>query len=572
MVTADPITTEVIRGGLNSAAEQMKRALIRTAFSPIITECYDLAVAIYDRECRLLAQALGLPIFMGTLNFCVTAAVAAVGGDQALEDGDILLYNIPYGSGSHPQDCAVVMPIFFEEELVGYSTLKAHWLDIAGKDPYSTDTVDVFQEGTIFPGVKLVKRGQLVDDIYRMAVANSRLPRSVGGDINAEVVGARTGTAAVQRILAQYGRETFDACVARMFEHGEATVRSYFGAVPDGDYVARAMMDSNGLDDIPVEFVVRVKVAGSDVTIDYSEAPDQQPGPINCPYPGTVSATRIAIGMLAGGTDAPNEGYFRPIKVVARPGSMFEPLPPAPCFLYCWPMFQAIDAIHRAIAKAMPDSVPAGSGGDNCSLVWWGQRERSGEAWTDGAPHPVGQGGHADGDGASSLIHVGESSTRFGPIEVWESRNPWVVETMELIPDSCGAGRHRGGLGVLFVFRMLEDAYVTTVVERMKMPPWGLDSGGEAAANKVVVRYPDGSITPPFGKVTRLALPKGTRLELHTGGGGGFGDPLDRTAEAVRNDIADGYITETYAARHHPNALGAPGGAGQTAETTSVTR
>jgi N-methylhydantoinase B len=165
------------------------------------------------------------------------------------------------------------------------------------------------------------------------------------------------------------------------------------------------------------------------------------------------------------------------------------------------------------------------------------------------------------------LIHVGESSTRFGPIEVWESRNPWVVETMELIPDSCGAGRHRGGLGVLFVFRMLEDAYVTAVVERMKMPPWGLDSGGEAAANKVVVRYPDGSITPPFGKATRLALPKGTRLELHTGGGGGFGDPLDRTAEAVRQDIADGYITEAYAARHHPNALGAPDGAGQKAES-----
>ncbi|MDX6411538.1 MAG: N-methylhydantoinase, partial [Gaiellaceae bacterium] len=158
-VDADPIMTEVIRHGLNSAANQMKRALIRTAFSPIIYEVLDFAVAIYDREVRLLAQAPSLPLFMGTMNFCIEAAVEAVGGEEALEPGDIVLYNYPYGTGSHPQDAAVVMPIFLhDEQLIGYSTIKGHWLDIGGKEPYSTDTVDVFQEGTIFPGVKLYSR------------------------------------------------------------------------------------------------------------------------------------------------------------------------------------------------------------------------------------------------------------------------------------------------------------------------------------------------------------------------------------------------------------------------------
>src|SRR5947209_15247502 len=218
LVDADPITTEVIRHGLNSAANQMKRALIRTAFSPVIYEVVDFAVAIYDRQIRLLAQAPSLLFFMGTMSFCVEAAVEAVGGEDALEPGDIILYNYPYGTGSHPQDAAVVMPVFLhDEQLIGYATIKGHWLDIGGKEPYSTDTVDVFQEGTIFPGVKLYSRGTLVKDIYRMALANSRVPKMVAGDINAEVVGVRTGAAGLARIVERYGHSTFGESGERMF-------------------------------------------------------------------------------------------------------------------------------------------------------------------------------------------------------------------------------------------------------------------------------------------------------------------------------------------------------------------
>ena len=320
-VDADPIMTEVIRHGLNSAANQMKRALIRTAFSPVIYEVLDFAVAIYDRDVRLLAQAPSLPLFMGTMNFCIEAAVEAVGGEEALEPGDIILYNYPYGTGSHPQDAAVVMPIFLrDEELIGYSTIKGHWLDIGGKEPYSTDTVDVFQEGTIFPGVKLYSRGERVDDIYRMALANSRVPKMVAGDINAEVVGVRTATAAVLRLVEKYGLETFKTSVERMFDHGEQVVRAYFEKLPDGRYVGQGQMDNNGLDDNPVPFEVAVEVDGSTVRVDFTNSPDAHPGPINCPIASTVSASRIAITMLAGSGESPNEGHFRPIEVVARPG------------------------------------------------------------------------------------------------------------------------------------------------------------------------------------------------------------------------------------------------------------
>jgi N-methylhydantoinase B len=447
------------------------------------------------------------------------------------------------------------MPVFLDGEgLIGYAVIKGHWLDIGGKEPYSTDTVDVFQEGTIFPGVKLYRRGELVRDIFRMATANSRVPKMVAGDINAEVVGVRTGAAALVRLVERYGLERFSESVERMFDHGEAVVRSYFEKIPDGRYVGHGIMDNNGLDDVLVPFEVALEVEGSTVRIDYSNAPDAHPGPINCPLPSTVSGSRIAITMLAGGNEAPNEGHFRPIEVVTRPGSMFHPVSPSPCFLYGWPTMQAIEVVYDAVSKALPEEVPACSGGDICALVWWGTRKETGEPWADGSPHPVGQGAHVNGDGAASLLHVAESATRFSPVEVWESRNPWLLERVELLPDSCGPGTFRGGLGLEMFFHMLEDSYVTSALERTKTAPWGLEGGGEGRPNSAALRHADGTRTE-FGKATRLHVPKGATLELTCGGGGGYGPPAERDPEAVLADVREGYVTEEHARSQYPHAF-----------------
>jgi N-methylhydantoinase B len=548
-VDADPITTEVIRHGLNSAAEQMKRALIRTAFSPVIYEVLDFAVAIYDRQVRLLAQAPALPLFMGTMSFCVEGAVEAVGGTDTLEPGDIILYNVPYGTGSHPQDAAVVMPVFFGETLIAYTTIKGHWLDIGGKEPYSTDTVDVFQEGTIFPGVKLYRRGELVPDIFRMATANSRVPKMVAGDLNAEVVGVRTGANALLALVDRHGIETFEECVERMFDHGEAVVRSYFERIPDGKYLGHGQLDNDGITDETIPFEVVVEVMGSHVRIDYSRAPDALAGPFNAPLASTVSASRIAIQMLAGGNEAPNEGHFRAIEAVVRPGSMFYPLSPSPTFLCTWSALQAIEVIYDAIAKAIPQAVPAWSSSCLCALVWWGIREETGEPWADGSPHPIGQGAHANGDGAS-LIHVSEAATRFSPVEVWESRNPWLLERVELAPDSGGPGKHRGGLGVDMSFHTLEDAYVTVVLERTKVGSPGLEGGLPGRPNSARIRYADGS-SRSLAKATRLSVPKGATIDLMTGGGGGYGPPERRSAAAISHDLKEGYSTEEHVGLHY---------------------
>jgi N-methylhydantoinase B len=550
----DPITTEVVRHGLISAAEQMKRALVRTAFNPIIYEVLDFAVAIYDRDVRLLSQALGMQHFMGRLSFGIEASVAAVGGEETLEPGDILFYNVPYLSGAHANDGAVLMPVFVGGALIGYTAITAHWLDVGGKDPYSTDTVDVFQEGTLFPGVKLYRAGELDDDLYRTLLANSRVPKLLAGDLNAEIVGLRTGAAALTKIVERHGREVFEAVVERMLDHGEATVRAFFERIPDGRYVARAVLDSDGVGEDEVPFDVVVEVAGSSVRVDFSEVPDALPGPLNCPQPGTVSSTRVALMMLAGGGEAPNDGHFRPIEIVTRPGSMFHPLPPSPCFLYGWPFLQSTEAMYHALAQATPEVAPAWSGGDILTIVWWGNREATGEPWADASPHPIGQGASARGDGASALMHHLQSATRFSPVEVWEARDPWLVERVELAPDSGGPGRFRGGLGLDFDFHVLEDLNITAVIERTKNPPPGLVGGGEGRANSATIAYEDGRRVA-IAKDTRVPLARGTRLELRSGGGGGFGDPAGRDPAAVLSDLREGYVTEEHARRWYPQAF-----------------
>ena len=258
--------------------------------------------------------------------------------------------------------------------------------------------------------------------------------------------------------------------------------------------------------------------------------------------------------MLAGGGEWPNEGHFRPIEVITRPGSLFHPLPPAPTFIGGWAAHGAVDAIYRALGNAVPESVPASSGGDICSLVWWGRRAASGEPWADGSPHPVGQGASVRRDGANAVMHVSQSATRIAPTEVWESRNPWLIERVELGQDSGGAGRHRGGNGLDLDIRLLEDAEVTAVIDRTRTPPAGLSGGRAARPNGAVVTLPDGSVVP-CAKTTRLAMPQGTLLQLRTGGGGGYGDPAARDPEAVRTDVREGYVSEERARADYPHAF-----------------
>ena len=290
------------------------------------------------------------PLFMGTLGFCVEAAVAAVGGEENVEDGDIILINVPYATGTHQQDAGVVTPVFVDERLIGYVAIKAHWQDMGAKEPYSTDTVDVFQEGVIFPGVKLYERGVLVPG--DLPDCGRELTDARDGRRRHQCRGRRSshwcGRGGANR--ASHGHSTFWRCVERMFDHGEAVMRQRISSMPDGRYVAHGLLDNDGIGHEHVQFEIAVVVDGSEVTIDFSAAPPVTKGPIELPVPQTVSASRVAIAMLAGPHEPPNEGHFRPLTVRTVPGTLFHPESPAPTYLSGWLAMQVIDVIHRAFA------------------------------------------------------------------------------------------------------------------------------------------------------------------------------------------------------------------------------
>ncbi|MBS1676433.1 MAG: hydantoinase B/oxoprolinase family protein [Actinobacteria bacterium] len=552
----DPVDVALVRSGLLSAARQMQRALIRTSFSPLIYEILDFAAVIYDRRYRLLAQAPSLLTFMGTMGYCIEAAVEAVGGESELEPGDVILLNDPYLTGSHAQDAAVVMPVFMAEHgLVGYSAIKAHWADVGAKNPYATDTVDVFQEGVLMPGVKLYRKGERNEDIVRILCANSRLPRELKGDLNAEIVGVRVAAAGLCRVIERFGMPTFEAAVEAMLDHGEASVRSYLAKIPDGRYVGHGQFDDDGVNEEAIPFDVALEVEGDSCRIDLADAPDARGGPINSPVPATVSACRVAMVALVGGGEGLNEGFFRPLEIVTRPGSMFHPRRPSPCFMYAWPAMQLADAAIHAVAQAIPEQLVAEPGGDIAAFGFWGYREESDQSWLVGGAYPTGQGASARGDGASALIHWIQGATRLTPCEVIESKSPIVVDRIELDPDTGGAGRFRGGLGVDIIFRLSEDCEGITIMERAKNPPKGLLGGGEGRPGSGLLIIPDGR-TETVAKVTGFPVVAGTRLRWRTLGGAGYGPPAERDPDAVREDVREGYVSEEAARADYPHAFG----------------
>ena len=548
----DPITTQIVRHALASAANQMVKTTVRTAFSPVVYESLDFAAVLYDRDYRLLGQGATLPAFMGTMSFCIEFAVHGVGGAQSLQPGDILLYNVPYGTGSHAQDCAVVMPVFDRAgTLVGYAANKCHWADIGAKNHYCTDTTELFQEGLLLPGVKLYERGVLNNAVYRIILANSRFPDMVEGDLKAQIASCNVGGAELIRIVDRFGYDVFSACVERMIDHGESTVRAFLANVPDGTYRSTCHMDSNGVDDDPIVFDVSVTIEGSDVLIDYSEAPDAQRGPVNCPLPSTVSLSRILLAMIAGSQEAPNEGLFRPLRVRTRRGSMFHPESPAPSFLYGWGLMSAMEGIIDAFADAVP-GLPSGGAGDICSLDLYGADEL-GRPFSTGSALPVGHGANEEHDGAILFV-PSLANSRNQSVEITEQQNPLRVEKWEIVPDSGGPGRHRGGPGWQLAYRTLSESRMISVVERTLHPSTGRDGGLPGMPNRLELEHPDGRIEL-ITKVTGRPAAKGSIFRIFCGGGGGYGAPALRTMAAVENDLEDGIVTPEHVAIYYPHVV-----------------
>jgi N-methylhydantoinase B len=551
----DPVTASIVRHGLDAAADQMLVALRRTAFSPIIYDCLDGAGAFYDRRFRMISQMTTLPLFTGSLGLAIESVVEHYAERGGIDDGDVLLVNDPFLTGTHQWDVAVIVPGFIDGEVVAYAAIKAHHLDVGALAPFVTESTDVFQEGTIYPGVKLFKRGVRDEDLYRLFVTNSRLPESAAGDLNAQTSACQTGMRAVLELIGRYGVNRFEAAVEIILDAGEAKMRERLAEFPRGRFTAIAVHEHNGAEEVMIPYEVAVEFEDDGITIDLTEAPDAQPGPVNAPYVGVVSAIRCAMVALAaqdgGGA---NEGYFRPLKLKTRPGSMFDAQRPAPCALASYPLYILIEGINEAIAQAMPERMPAGF--DMCATLFvWGLNPDK-QVWIDSV-NIVGSSpaAAAYGDGGGPLMPIGCSGVRGVSWEMIEANSPLLIRRADFAADSAGAGRYRGGPAMEVVIEALSDMDGTIVVERSQVPPFALDGGAKGRRNQVLLHTPDGA-SREYAKVTGVHVPEGSLIELRLGGGPGHGPAAERDPNAVHADIESGYITEAAARETYPHAFG----------------
>ena len=543
-MSLDPITFAVVRNALTSATHEMYGVFKRTAMLPILYEFNDFGMSLFDHRLNLLADAPGLPIFSGSLGACIEGTIEAIGGWDELEPGDILVNNYPYLTAGQTADAAVMEPIFHEGDLVGFSAMRGHMGDFGAMNPYPCNSIDLYQEGTFFPGLKLYEKGELNTTITTIMEANSRLPTETVGSVLAGAGAVRACTGKVLSLLDKYGRDTYFAVIDELLDRSERASRDAIGAIPDGTYVFEDWMDDNGVEDVPIELRCAVTVQGSDVTIDLSGSADEQGGPFNCPLGYTLTTCRFALKRLTTPELPPNSGEYRPLTVIAPERTIFNPAPPSPVFCGAWTSLRLSDMIVQALAPALPERVPAENSGDIIVALAYLKDPVTRRLSFFFDLGGLGHGAVSGKDGMSALIHPIQAGSESMPAEILETRMPVVKTSFELVRDSGGAGTYRGGLSAAAEFEFESDGEAVVVAEKTRASEVrGVEGGKSPPSKNAVIVYPGTDDELRLGKKADVTINPGDRLVVQPAGGGGFGDPLARDPERVAWDVLNEYVS-----------------------------
>lgn len=543
----DGATVEVIRNYLVSVGEQMRRTLVRAAFNPVIYEVLDFGISIYNADLDLTAEAAGITSFLGANDYAIVKGVEYVGREN-LAPGDVYLLNYPYWSGAHSYDAMLFAPVFRDghDGPAAYLAVRAHWMDLGAKAPgYVLDSTDMHQEGLIFPGTKIVSGGEPVRDIIELIRFNSRLPDLTIGDFHAQLAALRTGENRLAQVWEKFGGETVDQAIRQLIEHGERVARKAVAALPDGSWTAVDYCDDDGITDDLIRMEVKVTIDGDHMEVDFNGSDGAVLGPVNLPIGATESLAKATFKELTSADEPSNAGHYRALSVVADPGNFFNAQYPVATFTQ-WSAIVAFELLHKALAQVL-DTIPASSGGDEPGFMALGNDPRTGADFVISNNEGIGWGARKDRDGANAQQHPSQSVVRNTPIEVLEHKSTVFHERLELIPDSCGAGRFRGGVGVLREVRYLADGEVLSMKKKSKTRPWALDGGHEPEPSEMVL-WPGTDRAKRVG-MYRAAMRAGDRFVNRTAGGGGYGDPLDRDPAAVVADVLDGYVSAEAAER-----------------------
>ncbi len=543
----------IVEGALVAASDEMFQVVRQTSYSPIIYEVLDYATGITDANGRLVVQGNGVTGFLGSLSSGVQAVLQKY---TDIGPGDVFIVNDPYtAGGSHLSDVTVVRPFFHNGTLLGFGASKAHWTEIGGAKPgsWSNDAADVYAEGLYIPLMKIVDRGVVNETLMALIAANVRTPVYTLGDLQSQLGALVIGERRVAEAAAKYGTETVLEAMASILDRGRKAALRALRRLPKGTYFAEDYLDSDGATDQPVYVCVKVTIDDDTFTADFTGSSPSVASTINATWPSLECGVRTTFRALIDSEEPTSDGMFAPLSIICPPGTVFTAQPPTPVSTYWEASDMAADLVQKALAPHIPELMPAGHSLSVCGSIL--AFERDPQSPTVGLPILVepqagGWGGSEGQDGESALVPIGDGDTCSIPVEVLEATYPVrVLEYALNIVPGGGAGKYRGGFGLIRRLQLLQPATLTASFGRHRFPAWGSHDGGNGTPNYVEVHAADGRPLGRFGRVNGMRLEAGSVVALVTGCGGGYGDPKLRDPARVQEDLANGFLTPEDARR-----------------------
>ena len=554
--TVDPITLQVVRGSFETIAEEMGHVLYRMSFSSIIRESQDLGAGLFDVNFNTLCESESTPMHIGSIPGYLRGIAQTLEDDEWYE-GDVVVHNHPYYGASHTPDLAIVVPVFFQGRLVGFAGNTAHHVDIGAATPgLIIDVPDVFAEGMLFAGTKLYRKGAPNNAMWNYIRRNSRAAGQLVMDIEAQVASARLGAKRFVELLEKYGEPLVFAAANQLMDYAERMTRQRISEIPDGDYTAEGWLDDDGRNrDKQLKVKVTIRVRGDEVEVDLTGSADQTPTAYNVPFEGSTKVAayagfrKLLLDAATSDLRVPsNEGSFRPIKVTAPLGSIFNPKAPASAEARFTQCNRMIDLIIRALAPVMPDRVIAGSSASISFAAYSGVRP-SGDYWVFLEVNEGAYGGRPRSDGPDSIDNL-MANTRNNPLEDLAMHIPMICDRYELRDDlPPGAGEFRGGIGVVKSQRVLTPAFITHESERHTDAPWGIFGGHDGTVGRCTITNPNrpGEVRDMYSKFSGLEVQADDVMTYYSPNGGGYGDPLNRPPVKVLEDVLDGFCPLSHA-------------------------
>ena len=545
----DPITFAVIKSGLDAIADDMAYTVIRIARSEIVKDVMDFSAAICAADGQMVAQAKTIAQHLGAVPEAMAAVLAKFGAD--LHEGDAVIMNDPYHGGMHLPDIFMFMPLFQAGRRRAFAVVICHHTDVGGRVPGSnaSDSTEIYQEGLRIPPLKLYDRGTLNETLATMIKINVRVPERVWGDLSAQYAAAQVGKRGLQKLLQRYGADEVEAYMAELIDYAERLTRAEIKQWTIGRYEFIDHIDGDGFTDqpIPIKAAVEVREDGS-LLVDYTGSSPQVKGALNATLSFTRSLTYLSVRCVLSREIPNNVGVFRCIEVKVPEASVLNPVLPGPCAARALTGYRVFDTVLGALAQIVPERVPAADEGGNSVVCISGLRENRKPfiivdmicgAW----------GGRPDKDGLEAVTNASQNLSNM-PVEVMEAEHPVRVEEYAFVPDTCGAGRWRGGVGLRRSYRILaREALLQLRTDRVVFQPYGLAGGAPGGQTQNFIEI--GNRREPLPSKVTMTVPQATLIVHEQAGGGGFGTPLARDPQRVEEDFADGKISADFARRHY---------------------